>query len=61
MAGERIVFTEESDPNQYLKLVARGELDEYLLEALEITSIASFAGCEGNVASCLPLLSRLAR
>ena len=35
MDGERIVFVEESNPSQYLKLIARGELDESLLEALE--------------------------
>jgi hypothetical protein len=35
MDGERIVFTEEGQPNQYLKLIASGDLDEGLLEALE--------------------------
>lgn len=35
MAGERVVFTEETNPQQYLKLVASGEVDESLLEALE--------------------------
>jgi hypothetical protein len=35
MDGERVVFTEESAPQVYLKLVATGELDEYLLEALD--------------------------
>jgi hypothetical protein len=35
MAGERVVFTEESDPQNYLKLVASGEVDETMLEALE--------------------------
>lgn len=35
MAGERVVFVEESGPDQYLKLVAAGPLDESLLEALE--------------------------
>jgi hypothetical protein len=35
MAGERIVFTEESNPQNYLKLVASGEVDETMLEALE--------------------------
>ena len=34
MAGERIVFTEESDPERYVKLVAAGEIDETLLDAL---------------------------
>ena len=34
MDGERVVFTEESSPQQYFKLVASGEPDEYLLEAL---------------------------
>jgi hypothetical protein len=33
--GERIVFVEETNPTQYLKLVANGEMDESLLEALE--------------------------
>ena len=35
MEGERIVFTEEGQPNQYLKLVASGAIDDGLLEALE--------------------------
>jgi hypothetical protein len=35
MEGERVVFTEEGQPNQYLKLIASGELDAELLEALE--------------------------
>lgn len=34
MLGERIVFTEEAKPNQYVKLVASGEVDKYLLDAL---------------------------
>jgi hypothetical protein len=34
MAGERVVFTEENNPQQYLKLVASGEVDDTLLEAL---------------------------
>lgn len=33
--SERIVFIEESGPDNYLKLVANGELDEMMLEALE--------------------------
>ena len=35
MAGERVVFVEESGPDQYLKLIAAGPMDETLLEALE--------------------------
>ncbi|HZS82784.1 MAG TPA: hypothetical protein VFA50_07920 [Stellaceae bacterium] len=35
MEGERVVFTEEGQPNQYLKLIASGEFDDTLLEALE--------------------------
>ncbi|MCE9648811.1 MAG: hypothetical protein K8R18_04210 [Parvibaculum sp.] len=35
MAGERVVFVEESGHEQYLKLVAAGPMDETLLEALE--------------------------
>lgn len=35
MDGERIVFTEEGQPSQYLKLIASGDVDDYLLEALE--------------------------
>jgi hypothetical protein len=35
MDGERIVFTEESNPQNYLKLVASGDVDETTLEALE--------------------------
>ena len=35
MDGERIVFTEEGQPSQYLKLIASGDVDDFLLEALE--------------------------
>jgi hypothetical protein len=35
MEGERVVFTEEGQPNQYLKLIASGPIDDGLLEALE--------------------------
>jgi hypothetical protein len=35
MDGERIVFTEESNPQNYLKLVASGDVDGTMLEALE--------------------------
>ncbi len=35
MDGERIVFSEEIDGTQYLKLVANGEMNADLLEALE--------------------------
>lgn len=35
MEGERVAFTEESQPGQYLKLIARGEVDDFMLEALE--------------------------
>lgn len=35
MEGERVVFSEETGPEQYLKLVASGETNEALLEALE--------------------------
>lgn len=34
-AGERLVFSEEGEPGQYLRLVASGEITDYLLEALE--------------------------
>jgi hypothetical protein len=34
MAGERIVFTEEESPGQYLKLIASGDVSANLLEAL---------------------------
>ena len=34
MEGERVVFTEESDPPKYVKLIASGEIDETLLDAL---------------------------
>ena len=30
-----MVFTEESNPQQYLKLVASGDVDETMLDALE--------------------------
>jgi len=35
MEGERIVFAEETGASQYLKLVAAGDMDDSLLEALE--------------------------
>jgi hypothetical protein len=35
MEGERVVFTEETTPQTYVKLVASGDVDENLLEALE--------------------------
>ncbi len=35
MEGERVVFAEENSPQQYLRLVASGEMDEFLLDALE--------------------------
>jgi hypothetical protein len=35
MTGERIAFTEEGQPGQYLKLIAAGDVDDTLLEALE--------------------------
>ena len=35
MEGERVVFVEEGGPASYLKLVASGELDETMIEALE--------------------------
>jgi hypothetical protein len=35
MSGERVVFVEETGPDQYLKLVAAGQMDDSLLEALE--------------------------
>ena len=35
MDGERIVFTEESGQNQYLKIVASGDVDASILDALE--------------------------
>jgi hypothetical protein len=35
MPGERVVFTEESGPQNYLKLIASGDVDSTMLEALE--------------------------
>lgn len=35
MDGERVVFTEETDPQNYVKLVASGAVDDSLLEAIE--------------------------
>jgi hypothetical protein len=35
MEGERVVFVEEGGPAQYLKVIASGEMDATLLEALE--------------------------
>jgi hypothetical protein len=35
MEGERVVFTEESNPQRYIKLIASGPIDDGMLEALE--------------------------
>ena len=35
MESERVVFTEENNPQQYVKLVASGDVDEALLDALQ--------------------------
>jgi hypothetical protein len=35
MESERVAFTEEGQPGQYLKLIASGEVDDTMLEALE--------------------------
>jgi hypothetical protein len=35
MEGERVVFTEENSPQQYVKLIASGFVDDNLLEAIE--------------------------
>ena len=35
MHGERVVFTEENDPQTYVKVIASGVMDDALLEALE--------------------------
>ena len=35
MEGERIVCTEETNPQNYLKLIANGAIDEAMLEVLE--------------------------
>lgn len=35
MEGERIVFAEESGPQQYLRIVASGEIDTYFVGALD--------------------------
>lgn len=35
MESERVAFIEESQPGQYLKLIASGEVDDTMLEALE--------------------------
>ena len=35
MDGERVVFTNETNPQNYLKLVASGDVDGTMLEALE--------------------------
>lgn len=35
MEAERVAFIEETQPGQYLKLIASGEVDDALLEALE--------------------------
>jgi len=35
MEGERVVFTEETNPQNYLKLIVSGDVDETMLDALE--------------------------
>jgi hypothetical protein len=35
MEGERVIFKEESQRGQYLKLIASGDVDHTLLDALE--------------------------
>jgi hypothetical protein len=35
LEGERVVFTEEGGPGQYLKVIASGDIDDTPLEALE--------------------------
>jgi hypothetical protein len=35
MDGERVVFTEEANPQQYVNLVVSGDVDETLLDALQ--------------------------
>jgi hypothetical protein len=35
MDGERVVFAEENDPQNYVKIIASGAVDYALLEALE--------------------------
>jgi hypothetical protein len=35
MDGERVVFTEETNQQNYVKLIASGAVDDTLLEALE--------------------------
>ncbi len=37
MEGERVVFTEEKNPQNYLKLIASGEVDERCWTRLRIT------------------------
>ena len=34
MPGERVVFVEENNPQQYVKLVANGEVDAVLLDVV---------------------------
>ena len=35
LVNERVVFTEEESPQQHIRLIAAGEMNEYLLDALE--------------------------
>jgi hypothetical protein len=42
--SERVVFAEEGQPNQYLKLIVSGDLDDVLLERPEFLSNASASG-----------------
>ena len=34
---EHVVFAEQGQPNQYLKLIVSGDLDDILLEALQVS------------------------
>lgn len=59
MESERVVFTEESNPQNYLKLIASGDVDETMLEALEDDVGSSGGLCEApKKASCRPLSGR---
>jgi hypothetical protein len=53
MNGERVVFTKETNPQNYLKLVASGDVDGTMLEALEeyVKRERRRLGIEGSIRS----------
>jgi hypothetical protein len=51
MDGERVVFTEESNPQNYLKLIANGDVDGTMLEACEAAKATTWYPKRGHCGS----------